>query len=476
MKKDFFDNQPPEFEEDFWEDDLGYGRRPPRRKKDGGRNTLLIKILIGVLLGAVLGIISQFALYGSALEDLWSWFQSGETGSYDAGDDFGYDYSGDVEVNDEASQEYSLPLYDGDSSGLTIQLNPSSGTALTAAELYQQELPATVSITVYAGRSAAYGSGMILTSDGYVLTCAHVIENTESAVVTTSDGTEYDAELVGSDVQTDLAVLKIDAQGLTPVTFTSSDDLVVGEQVYAIGDPLGPQFRGSLTDGLISGLNRQVSSNGYSMTLIQTTAAVNSGNSGCPLFNDRGQVIGVVNMKMSSSGSTASIDNMGLAVPSAIVKKIVETLATEGKVTRAVLGISCYAIDETASRTSGLPQGLWVSAINEPSQCDEAGLLIGDIITEVNGEPVNSVNRFQLVTEGYAVGDTVTLTVYRDEWLAEQALAALEEDAAGKENIEDSSVAEGESWESPSTEEVEYNFVYFGELTVELVDSGAVED
>lgn len=472
MKKDFFDNQQPEFEEDFWEDDLGYGRRARRKKKKtGSGRALLIKILIGVLLGAALGIGSQCVRYGLTLEDLWSWFQSGEKGGYDAGDDFGYDYGGDVEVNDEASQEYSLPLYDGDSSGLTLQLSPSAGTALTAVELYQQELPATVSITVYAGRSAAYGSGMILTPDGYVLTCAHVIENTESAVVTTSDGTEYDAELVGSDVQTDLAVLKIDAQDLTPVTFTSSDDLVVGEQVYAIGDPLGPQFRGSLTEGLISGLNRQVSSNGYSMTLIQTTAAVNSGNSGCPLFNDRGQVIGVVNMKMSSSGSTASIDNMGLAVPSTIVKEIVETLATEGKVTRAVLGISCYAIDETASRTSGLPQGLWVSAINEPSQCDEAGLLIGDIITAVNGEPVNSVNGFKLATQGYAVGDTVTLTVYRDEWLAEQALAALEE-----EPIEDASISQDEASEITGTEKVEYNFEYLGELTVELVDSEAVED
>ncbi|MCD8008953.1 MAG: trypsin-like peptidase domain-containing protein, partial [Clostridiales bacterium] len=283
MKNDDYNDEyrddPLTQDEDLWDNSLPEKtprrrarRRTPRRPARWPN--ALLSVLVGVLLGVILCRAGQYAAYRT-------WV----TENGDAyGDDFDYDYD-DVETNDEASQEYSLPLYTGDSSGLTITLNAPAETELTAAELYEQELPATVSITVYAGSSAAYGSGMILTADGYILTCAHVIEDSERATVTTSDGDEYEAPLVGSDAQTDLAVLKVQAEGLTAVEFADSEQLVIGETVYSIGDPLGPQFRSSLTNGIISGLNRQVSSNGYSMTLIQTTAAVNSGNSGGALFN-----------------------------------------------------------------------------------------------------------------------------------------------------------------------------------------------
>ncbi|MCD7837852.1 MAG: trypsin-like peptidase domain-containing protein [Clostridiales bacterium] len=448
---DEYRNDPLPRDEDLW----GGPPAPPtgpsrrhraRRKKHRPARwpNLLLSVLVGVLVGVILCRAGQYLVYRSLV-----------TENGDAyGDDFDYDYD-DVETNDEASQDYSLPLYTGDSSGLTITLNDPAEAELTAAELYEQELPATVSITVYAGSSAAYGSGMILTEDGYILTCAHVIEDSERATVTTSDGTEYEATLVGSDAQTDLAVLKIEAEGLTAVEFADSEQLTIGETVYAIGDPLGPQFRSSLTDGIISGLNRQISSNGYSMTLIQTTAAVNSGNSGCPLFSSSGQVVGVVNMKMSSSSSTASIDNMGLAVPSATVEEIVETLATEGAVRRAVLGISCYSVSSVSAQIYDVPEGLWVATIDSASDCAAQGLQVDDIITQVNGVDISTVSDFQTVTADLEVGDTVTLTIWREpETEAEEADGSVSTEAGD----------DG------------YHYEYYGEITVALIDSNSLAD
>ncbi|MCD8190173.1 MAG: trypsin-like peptidase domain-containing protein [Clostridiales bacterium] len=440
-----------EWDDDLWDDVPTAPEDKPRRRRARRRKhhvprwpNLLLSVLVGVLAGVLLCRGGQYLAYRTL---------TAENG--DAyGDDFDYSY-GDVESNDETSEEYSLPLYTGDSSGLTITLNDPGQTELTAAELYEQELPATVSITVYAGSSAAYGSGMILTEDGYLLTCAHVIEDCERATVTTSDGTAYEATLVGSDAQTDLAVLKIEAEGLTAVEFADSEQLVIGETVYTIGDPLGPQFRSSLTDGIISGLDRQISSNGYSMTLIQTTAAVNSGNSGCPLFNSRGQVVGVVNMKMSSSSSTASIDNMGLAVPSATVKEIVETLAAEGAVSRAVLGISCYAVSSVTAQVYDIPEGLWVATIDSASDCAAQGLQVDDIITQVNGVDVSTVTDFQTVTADLEVGDTVTLTVWR-----EPETETDEADGSASAQIEDDG----------------YHYEYYGEITVALIDSNDLAD
>lgn len=384
----------------------------------------------------------------------FSWLHSSSPEFPEPAPDWG-DNGWDVETNEEADESYAIPIYEGDSSNLTIQLQPSKGKqALTYTQLYEACLPSTVSITVYAGESAAYGSGVILTQDGYILTCAHVTDDMESATVTTSDGVIYDALMVGSDDQTDLAVLKIEAQGLQAAEFGDSQELKVGESVCAIGDSLGAQFRGSLSNGIVSGLNREVSSNGYAMVLIQTTAAVNSGNSGGPLFNEYGQVVGIVNMKMSSMGS-ASIDNMGLAIPSVTAKDIVETLAVQGSVSRAVLGISCYSIDTTMATMSGIPEGLWVRAVQDGSDCKDAGLMVGDIITAVDGQEINSVTAFQTATADLTVGDTVTLTVWRDEALALQ----MEEDETGS---------------FPQEEDASYSFAYFGELEVALVSSDQV--
>lgn len=426
--------------------------RTVRRKRKKWPVIVLICFLLSFGLGLVAGIGSL--VESASTPENWEWAWEDEDG--DGPEDW------DVEHAEDADENYSVAPYEGDSSGLTIQLHDHEGKKfMELPELYEACLPTTVSITVYAEDSAAYGSGVVLTSDGYILTCAHVIDNMESAVVTTSGGETYDALMVGIDNQTDLAVLKIEAEGLQSAEFGDSTGLRIGEEVCAIGDSLGVQFRSSLSNGIVSGLNREVSSNSYSMVLIQTTAAVNSGNSGGALFNSYGQVIGIVNMKMSSNMGAASIDNMGLAIPSATVKDVVESLADNGSISRAVLGISCYGIETTASKINGIPEGLWVTVIQEASNCDDAGVLEGDIITAVNGEEINSVAQFKQVIDGFGVGDTVTLTIWRDEALAEQMQEAKEEGS------EDENIVEEDG-------EIEYNFEYYGEIEVMLVSSDDV--
>jgi serine protease Do len=353
------------------------------------------------------------------------------------------------EDGDEEEASYALPAYEGDSTGLSVDLISSAGKqALTYQELYERCRPSMVSITVNVGTAGATGSGIVLTEDGYILTCDHVIDNEERCTVLTADGQRYTAQLVGADPQTDLAVLKINAHGLTPAEFGDSDELAVGDEALAIGDPLGETFQATLTNGIISGIDRTVVSNARSMKLIQTTAAVNSGNSGGALFNIYGQVVGVVNLKMVTS-TNATVEGMGMAVPTTTVQSVVEQLAVDGTVHRPVLGITCLSISEDTAAETGLPSGLWVNTVNEVASCAQAGLEPYDIITEVNGVPLCTVEEFKEITADCDIGDTVTLTVYRCDDV-EGLLAA---DQAGDVDYQD------------------YPFSYYGDLDVTLMDS-----
>ena len=283
---------------------------------------------------------------------------------------------------------------------------------LSYQALYAKCLPSTVSITVLNDEGIGTGTGIVMTGDGYILTCNHVIEGGETCRVTTSDDETYEALLVGGDAQTDLAVLKIEAEGLTPAQFGDSDELTVGDEALAIGDPLGTELRGTLTNGIISAINRNVTVNSYSMTLIQTTAALNSGNSGGPLLNIYGQVVGVNNMKMNSN--VVTVEGLGFAVPTSVVREIVPTLASAGKVSRPVLGITCYGIDQETAERNGEPvTGLLVSSVNENSDAYVQGLQEGDYITAVNGVNVVSVAEVKEIIQDLSIGDTVELEVYR---------------------------------------------------------------
>ena len=241
---------------------------------------------------------------------------------------------------------------------LTLQPQPE-GERLTLQEIYRLCQPSVVSIRTGIGKAGGYlGTGVVLTEDGYILTNAHVLDRAETATVTMlEDETEYEAKLVGSDTVSDLAVLKIEAQGLTPAQFASSDTLQVGDPVVAIGNPLGQQLNGTMTDGIVSAINRNVIYGGHSMTLIQTNAAINEGNSGGPLINAWGQVVGITNMKAFNTG----VEGIGFAIPTSVVRSVADALLAEGEVAgRPSIGIVIGPVDEAAAEYYSLPAGLYV--------------------------------------------------------------------------------------------------------------------
>ncbi|MBQ8965800.1 trypsin-like peptidase domain-containing protein [Ruminococcus sp.] len=308
-----------------------------------------------------------------------------------------------------------------DNKAVAMQTVKSNGTKLSASEVYQQNVNSTVGITTeittnyfgYKTTGAASGSGFIVTEDGYIVTNHHVIDGANSIKVTTYDGTQYDAELVGSDESNDIAVLKIDASGLTPVTLGDSEALNIGDDVVAIGNPLG-ELTFTLTSGVVSAMDRQIAtSNSVMMNLIQTDCAINAGNSGGALFNMYGEVVGVTNAKYSSNSSTeASIDNIGFAIPINTVKDIVTSIIENGYVVKPYIGVSVETVSDDM-KNYGIPEGAVVRAINEDSPAAKAGLQENDIITKADGEDITSSNDLVAKVRKTSKGDKLELTVYR---------------------------------------------------------------
>ena len=291
------------------------------------------------------------------------------------------------------------------------------------AQVYAENVSSTVGITTsittnffgYKTTSAASGSGFFLTDDGYVLTNYHVIEGASSIKVTTYDDVSYTAELVGYSESNDIAVLKVDATGIDPVTIGHSSDMVVGDLVAAIGNPLG-ELTFSLTSGVISAQNRSVTtSSGTVMKLIQTDCAINSGNSGGALFNMYGEVIGITNAKYSGSvGGSASIDNIGFAIPIDSVIEMVRQIIKDGYVLQPYIGVSTQSVSNTAVRYYGYPQGAYVEMVARDGTADKAGVLQGDIITAVNDSQVTGRASLAEIIANCKIGSTVTLHIFRD--------------------------------------------------------------
>lgn len=266
------------------------------------------------------------------------------------------------------------------------------------------------------------GTGVIITENGYIVTNAHVIydseyggEKAESVSVILEDERTCDAEIIGYDRDCDLAVLKINETGLTAAEFGNSDELRLGESVIAIGNPLGFELMDTVTGGMISGLNRNITINDKPMTLIQTDAAINSGNSGGPLINKYGQVIGINSSKMSAySMSEASIEGIGFAIPSNEAASIIDDIMEYGYVTgKPQLGISCQDVTETISKMYNMPVGVYVTAVTEGSAADKAGLCSGDIITAVEGEKVETSEELTNEKNKYSAGDRIEITFMR---------------------------------------------------------------
>lgn len=289
------------------------------------------------------------------------------------------------------------------------------GEELTLQQLYADCAPSIVAIYGYQDDYNGYywGTGLVLSEDGLILTNAHIIGDCDSAKVKLHDNSEYDALLVGSDVTSDLAVLKIEAEGLSPVSFGRSDRLAVGQEVAAIGNPLGEEFRSTLTHGIISATERGVNIDGRSMAMLQTDTALNEGSSGGALFNMYGQVVGITNLKMSSLYS--SIEGIGFAIPSTTVQSVVNSLIKYGEVRgRPSLGIVIGTVPEYAAEHYELPKGLYVTQVMENSDAARQGMQAGDIITHVNFQPAESADQINAIKNTLEVGDIMMFTVWRD--------------------------------------------------------------
>ncbi len=312
-----------------------------------------------------------------------------------------------------AAVDVNLPVssYDPD---YEIVLTEKDGE-MSLGSLYEKCSRSIVAIYGYQDDYIGYywGTGVILTEDGLVLTNAHVIEGCDEVTVKLSDDTEYETSLVGADGISDIAVLKIEAEGLTPAQFGQSSVLRVGDAVAAIGNPLGEEFRFTLTNGIISAIDRDISYKGRSMVLIQTNTALNSGNSGGALFNMAGQVVGITNMKMMSSYS--SIEGIGFAIPSETVRSVVSSIVKYGKVPgRPSIGITVGAIPEQAMEKYSMPEGVYVSEVQEKSDAAKKGIKKGDVILEVNGTSVTTPDEIKEIKDRFNVGDTLKMKIWRE--------------------------------------------------------------
>ena len=356
------------------------------RKKRGRMAAILVGCLVGVFALAFCG----YSIY-SAID------------------------SSRVEQDNSSSEVSALP-------GLNIQDTPSdsdttvsSDGKLSDKEIIKKVSPAVVGIECYAfGNSftpSSSGSGIIMTADGYIVTNAHVVEDAAGITVVLENGDAYAAELIGADSDTDLAVLKIEASNLTYAEFGNSDELERGDRVIAIGNPGGTVLAGSTTGGMVSGLNRNItSSSPYSTSYIQVDAAINPGNSGGALVNEYGQVVGINSAKIAET----DYEGIGFAIPINEALPIIQELMQYGHVTgRAALGIQGYMINEAVAAMRRMPVGFGIEAVDPSSDLASKNVVAGGINTYINDKQVTSYDVLANELAEFKPGDTVKLTIYR---------------------------------------------------------------
>lgn len=443
---------PADDEEQFWdslieENDADSSVKSPaaqeKKKKTGGFWPVLAVILaVIVLLAASLAVFGRFSFkksnssiqitYGTGDEqhdfsinpesDFESIFgnddeeddkdddSDAESGMPNDKDEFfaGYYTGSDTVDVDICMERAKVPV------NFELKLEEPTGQELTLQDLYANCSKSVVAILGYKdGAEYSWGTGIVLSSKGLIITNTHVIDGCDRTKVILWNDDEYEALLVGADATSDIAVLQIDADRLPAARYCNSDSLVVGDRVVAIGNPLGESFRATLTDGIISGIDRGVSYNGRTMTVLQTNTALNSGNSGGPLFNIYGQVVGITNMKMMSSYS--SIEGIGFAIPTKTVLQIVNGLVKDGEFRgRTSIGMTVGSIPDNAKEQYSLPSGLYVTDVTEGSGAEKAGIKPGDIVTKVNGIEVTKTDEVLAIKDEFAVGDMLPITIWRD--------------------------------------------------------------
>ncbi|MBQ7415822.1 MAG: trypsin-like peptidase domain-containing protein [Oscillospiraceae bacterium] len=314
------------------------------------------------------------------------------------------------------------PTVPGDSVTIEMIQYPQAGEdtnvsdGLSLNEIYTKNIDSVVSISCTGAAGSSSGTGVVIASNGYIVTNCHVVENARSITVLLSDDCTFRASVVGTDATTDLAVIYVDAEDLTPAQFGNSDDLLVGDEVCAIGDPLGAELRGTMTNGIVSAINRDITTQGRTMTLIQTNAALNSGNSGGPLINRYGHVIGINTMKIGDNMSAAGVEGLGFAIPSTTVVDVVGQLIEQGYVSgRPSIGISGEPLSALYQYYYRLPSGLFIKEITDGSNAAAQGLQAGDILVSLNGVSITSDEELSTFLYGCKVGDTVEAVIYRNQ-------------------------------------------------------------
>ena len=292
---------------------------------------------------------------------------------------------------------------------------------MTMSEVYASNVNSVVSINVsatstnYFGQTAASGTGFLITEDGYILTNHHVVDGASSVSVTLYNGESYDAKVIGSDEDYDIAVIKIDVTGATPVVLGDSSKLAIGESVAAVGNPLG-ELTFSMTEGIVSCVNRAINVDGTPFNMIQVDCSINPGNSGGPLFNSYGEVVGIVSAKYSSYSNT-TVEGIGFAIPINDVVSLVKDIMTNGYVTnKAYMGITPQTMTAQMAQQYryDVTEGVFVCSVDPDSAADKAGLKLGDVITKMDDKDIASYEDLVAATKSYSAGDTVTLTVYRE--------------------------------------------------------------
>ena len=369
-------------------------REPEKRSRKGLWSFL---IAAGVLVLAVVAATVVASLRGG-----------GAVPPVDGGTGDGGDASSIVNIS--GAEKTTIPRIQGEA-GVSLVCTAPAGEKLSIQDMYEKVNPSTVLVVADKGEQASIGTGVIMTADGYIITNAHVISGGKDCWIALDTGYTYDAKLVGYSEERDLAVLKaVDAADLPAAAFGDSDLCRVGDTVYAIGNPLGVELRGTLTDGIISAINRDVQVDGRVMTLLQTTAALNNGNSGGPLINEYGQVIGINTLKMSGNGSEmeATVEGLGFAVPISDACFVVNDIIANGRFRGVpVLGVMVIESTDNGGQVS-------VYTVSEGGGAEEAGLLPGDVLLRADGQTLHSIHDLMAVRRTHLVGDTMTLTVLRD--------------------------------------------------------------
>ncbi|MBQ9836602.1 MAG: trypsin-like peptidase domain-containing protein, partial [Oscillospiraceae bacterium] len=315
-------------------------------------------------------------------------------------------------------------IQQSDRAPVEVEIKKVDGqTAMTPAEVYASTVNSTVSINTATTRnvfgqvteSASSGSGFIITADGYIVTNQHVVSGASEVTVTLYNGEEYPATIIGGDADYDVAVIKIEGSDLPAVTLGNSEDVNVGDWVMAIGNPLG-ELTFSMSQGSVSSSGRAINVDGTPFNMLQVDCAINPGNSGGALMNLYGEVVGIVSAKYSSYSNT-SVEGLGFAIPISDVQAIITDIIENGAVTdKAYLAITAGTMTEemAAQYNIDLTKGVFVYSVEKGGAGDRAGLRLGDIITELDGKTINTMNDLSMAKKGHKAGETVSLTYYRE--------------------------------------------------------------